>query len=121
VRDAVGLDQTGGLETELAILHAGEQAHGAAEQDRHQADCAMSNVRLPVMMAPPPAQLGHARLLEFYADCVVAVAVDVLGGVRAFRLHPAKAHAGRGLGACLGLKLQSVTRTARQPGERSSS
>ena len=44
------------------------------------------------------------RLLEFNADRVVAVLIDVLDRVRTLGFHPAHAHAGLGLGVPLGLK-----------------
>src|SRR6266849_598360 len=55
-------------------------------------------------------------LLEFDPDRVVAMFVDVLDGVRALGFHPARAHAGLGLGACLGLKQQCVALVIPDPG-----
>src|SRR5262249_38492727 len=55
-------------------------------------------------------------LLEFNADRVVAVLVDVLDTMRALGFHPPDAHAGFGSGAWLGLEQHRACLVVPDPG-----
>src|SRR5215475_9556526 len=61
-------------------------------------------------------EAAAAGLLEFNADRVVAVLVDVLDTMRALGFHPPHAHAGLGSGAWLGLEQQRAALVIPDPG-----